>query len=159
MVVVPAMLLSILFVLLLLLALLLGIAAAALAIAMAVAVATAVALIARGLFSYNARPALATAARARAVLAMGKRRASSAGAAPGAPDDRVDLSERGRLPARLRAWRAQHPPRAYYVGAPLRRVSSMRGPPPEDASEQILGGVRARLRPDVESASLTVSAE
>ncbi len=154
------MLLSILFVLLLLLALLLGIAAAALAIAMmAVAVATAVALIARGLFSYSARPALATAARARAVLAMGKRRASSAGAAPGAPDDRVDLSERGRLPARLRAWRAQHPPRAYYVGAPLRRVSSMRGPPPEDASEQILGGVRARLRPDVESASLTVSAE
>ncbi len=29
----------------------------------------------------------------------------------------------------------------------------------EDASEQILGGVRARLRPDVESASLAVSAE
>ncbi len=111
--VVPVMLLFILFVLLLL-ALLLAIAAAALAIVMAVAVATAVALIARGLFfSCSARPALATAARARAVLAMGKRRAASGGAAPGAPDDSVDLSERGSLPARrLRARRAQHPPRA-----------------------------------------------
>ncbi len=79
----PVTLLSILLVVFLPARLVVIVAAAALAIAMmAVAVAASMVFIARSLLSSSARPALATAACARALLAMGKR-----GAAPGASRD------------------------------------------------------------------------
>ena len=84
--------------------------------------------------------------RVRALLAMGKRGAATAGVPADSSDDSCDADAVPPLAARWGLWRSQHPPRSY-VGAPIQRVSKSRGLP-ADTSRHKAGGMWTRLQPN-----------